>query len=103
MADLKIKEYRDHTSMRIVMEGNLDAVTTKKFETLLRSSIDGVTEIILDLDKLGYISSAGLRVLYAAQNAMNKVKGSLLICNVQPDIREVFDVTGLSGILMIKD
>ena len=98
---MKIIECREEHILRIALEGNLDAVTTPQFQTMLRTSLDGITEVVLDMDNLVYISSAGLRILYAVRNLMDKVDGKFLICNVQPDIQEVFDVTGLSGILTI--
>ncbi|MBR5109762.1 MAG: STAS domain-containing protein [Clostridia bacterium] len=96
-----ITESRIDKALRITLEGSLNAVTTPQLEALLRTSLDGITEIVFDLDKLVYISSAGLRVLYAAKNLMNKVGGNLLIYHVRPDIREVFDVTGLSKVLTL--
>jgi len=98
---MKIIKCREENTLRIALEGNLDAITTPQFQTLLRNSLDGITEVVLDIDKLIYISSAGLRILYAVRNLMDRVDGKFLICNVQPDIQEVFDVTGLSGILTI--
>ena len=59
------------------------------------------TEVTFDLEKLAYISSAGLRVLLSAQKIMNK-QGSMKICNVNSDIMEIFDVTGFVDILDIE-
>ena len=60
-----------------------------------------MTSLILDMDKLDYISSAGLRVLLSAQKEMNK-KGSMLVKNVNENIMEIFDVTGFVDILNIE-
>lgn len=98
---MKITEIRENKALRVLLEGRLDAVTTPQLEALLRTNLDGVTEIAFDLEKLVYISSAGLRVLYAAQSLMNQAGGSLVLYHVQPDIKEVFDVTGLSSVLTI--
>ena len=54
----------------------------------------------LDLEKLEYISSAGLRVLLAAQKEMNK-RGTMKIAHVGETIMEIFEVTGFSEILTI--
>ena len=53
------------------------------------------------MQKLTYISSAGLRVLLSSQKTMNK-QGSMVICNVSPEVKEIFDVTGFSDILTIE-
>ena len=60
-----------------------------------------MTSLILDMDKLDYISSAGLRVLLSAQKEMNK-QGSMLVKNVNENIMEIFDVTGFVDILNIE-
>ena len=63
--------------------------------------MDGVTLLELDFDKLEYLSSAGLRVLLAAQKAMNK-QGKMVIRHVNETIMEVFEVTGFIDILTIE-
>lgn len=70
-------------------------------EEELKRSLDGITELVFDFGKLEYISSAGLRVLLAAQKIMNK-QGSMIIKNVNDVINDVFEVTGFSDILTIE-
>lgn len=64
------------------------------------STMDGVTELVLDFAKLEYISSAGLRVLLATQKVMNK-QGSMVIKNVNEVIMDIFQITGFIDILTI--
>lgn len=84
----------------IALVGRLDTSTAPQLEAEINANLDGVTEFELDFAKLDYISSAGLRVLLAAQKIMNK-QGSMKVCNVNPEIMEVFDITGFSDILTI--
>ena len=70
-------------------------------EVELKRSISGITELIFDFAGLEYISSAGLRVLLAAQKVMNK-QGSLTIRNVNSVVMEVFEITGFVDILTIE-
>lgn len=58
--------------------------------------------MILDFDKLDFVSSAGLRVLLLIQKKSKALNGSLVIKNVKPEIQEVFDMTGFSDILTIE-
>ena len=88
-------------ALTIRLEGRLDTTTSPQLENELRTALNGVTELILDLDKLDYISSAGLRVLLSAQKVMNK-QGKMAIRNVKPEIMEIFDVTGFVDILNIE-
>lgn len=84
----------------IALVGRLDTSTAPQLEAEINANLEGVTEFELDFAKLDYISSAGLRVLLAAQKIMNK-QGSMKVCNVNPEIMEVFDITGFSDILTI--
>ena len=82
------------------LEGRLDTVTSPSLETELKDALDGVSELTLDLEKLEYISSAGLRVLLAAQKEMNK-RGKMKVTHVGETVMEIFEVTGFSDILTI--
>ena len=90
---MNINKIEKGTELIIELEGRLDPTTSQELEKELKQSIRDVTSLILDMDKLDYISSAGLRVLLSAQKEMNK-KGSMLVKNVNENIREIFDVTG---------
>ena len=70
-------------------------------EAEMKSSINGVTELILDFAALEYVSSAGLRVLLAAQKVMNK-QGKMILRHVGETVMDVFEVTGFSDILTIE-
>ena len=63
---------------------------------------NGVTVLTLDFAELEYISSAGLRVLLAAQKVMNK-QGGMVIRHVNETIMEVFEITGFSEVLTIEE
>ncbi|MBQ7160300.1 MAG: STAS domain-containing protein [Clostridia bacterium] len=82
-------------------QGRLDTTTAPELESALKEIIPGTSELVLDLEGLEYISSAGLRVLLSAQKAMNK-QGSMKLCHVNDTITEIFDVTGFSDILTIE-
>ena len=88
-------------ALEIALEGRLDTTTSPLLEKELKESIDGITELVLDFEKLEYISSAGLRVVLSAQKAMNK-QGKMTIRNVCEDIMEIFEITGFADILSIE-
>ena len=85
----------------IVLEGRLDTNTAGELETELKTVIDSVDEIVLDLEKLAYISSSGLRVLLSAQKAVAK-HGTLKLVHVNDAIMDIFDLTGFSEFLTIE-
>ena len=95
-----IKEIKNKT-LNIALEGRLDTTTAPQLEAELKQSISDNERLIFDFTKLEYLSSAGLRVLLAAQKMMDK-QGEMVICNVNDVIGEVFEVTGFSDILTIE-
>lgn len=89
------------TILNISLEGWLDTTTAPQLEAELKQSVAGKTELIFDFEKREYLSSAGLRVLMAAQKVMNKQR-KMVIRNVNDVITEVFEVTGFVDILTIE-
>ena len=98
---LNINKTKEGSKLNITVEGRLDTTTAPELEAVIRDEINGVTELVIDLDKLEYISSAGLRVLLAAQKALSKKGGHVTITNCSPEVREVFTMTGFADILEI--
>ena len=83
------------------LEGMLDTVTAPDLEKELKGSLDGIQDLVMDFEKLEYISSAGLRVLLSAQKVMTK-QGKMVIIHVNESIMEIFEVTGFADILTIE-
>ena len=84
--------------MKIV--GRMDTVTAPQVEAAFQKE-ENLKKIIFDLSELVYISSAGLRVLLAAQKKMNASGGEMLVRGSQEAVRDVFEVTGFSDILTL--
>ena len=99
---MTITKNLEGTKLTIALEGRLDTTTSPQLEAEMHPAIDDATELTIDLEKLAYISSAGLRVLLSAQKIMNK-QGKMTIKNVCPEIMDIFDVTGLVDILNIEN
>lgn len=89
----------DELTIRVT--GRLETVTAPKLEEELKTSLRGVKTLIMDLEELEYISSAGLRVLFSAQKTMSK-QGGMIVRNVNEDVMEVFEVTGSVDVLTIE-
>ena len=83
------------------LQGRLDTTTAPQLEAELKSSVTGVSDLVLDFAELEYISSAGLRVLLSAQKVMSR-QGTMVVRNVNEDIMDVFELTGFSDILTIE-
>lgn len=90
----------ENTTLSIFLEGRLDTMTAPQLERILKKEINDITELIFDFAGIEYVSSAGLRVLLAAQKVMNR-QGSMTIKHVNETVMDVFEVTGFSEILDI--
>ena len=98
---LNINKTLAEKNLTISLEGRLDTMTAPDLETQLTASLGGVENLVFDLAKLEYISSAGLRVLLSAQKTMNK-QGTMVVRNATEEVKEIFEVTGFSDILTIE-
>lgn len=98
---MNIVKISEGTTRTLALEGRLDTTTAPQLEGEVKGALTGVTELVLDFSQLEYLSSAGLRVILAAQKIMNK-QGKMVIRHVNETIQEVFEVTGFSDILTIE-
>jgi anti-sigma B factor antagonist len=91
----------------IKLDGFLDTASSpelqEKVEGISSETYDkGGFNIVFDLADVGFVSSAGLRVLLLAKKLTDRQKGKMAVINAQQSIREVFDMTGFSKILNLK-
>ena len=98
---MTIEKYRQGAELTVALEGRLDTVSAPDLDAVVKNELSGVDTFILDLKKLQYTSSAGLRVILIAQKTMNK-QGKLILKNVSEAVMEVFEMTGLSDLLTIE-
>ena len=98
---MTIEKNLNGTELTVTITGRLDTTTAPQLEAEFKQSITGVEKLVLDFASLEYLSSAGLRVLLAAQKVMNK-QGEMIIKNVNDTINEIFEVTGFIDILTIE-
>lgn len=98
---LDIKKTIENGKAFFVLAGRIDTITAPELEKEIKESVNGITELTLDMKKLDYISSSGLRVLLAAQKIMSN-QGKMTLINVGETVMEIFEVTGFSDILTIE-
>ena len=96
---IEIKKNEHETTIEIV--GRLDTITAPALDKTINEDIGDTKNLVLDVKGMEYISSAGLRVLLAAQKKMQKI-GSMKVTGVCEDVMEVFEMTGFADILVIE-
>lgn len=96
------KEVKDE-ELTIKVEGRLDTNTAPELEDSVNDDIVGIKVLNIDLKNLDYISSAGLRVILKFHKQMTSVGGTLTIFSPKDEVLDVFDMTGFSTFLNIKE
>ena len=96
---IEIKRNTQETIIELV--GRLDTTTAPALDKTINNDIEDTNNLVLDLSKLEYVSSAGLRVILGAQKKMQKV-GSMKLINVCEEVMEVFEMTGFADNLTIE-
>jgi len=84
----------------MVPEGNLDYITATEMDAADAETAKNANQLILDLSKINYIASAGLRVLLNADDLMRD-KGGLAVTNANEYVMEVLEMTGFADALTI--
>ena len=96
---IEIKRNAEETIIELV--GRLDTTTAPALDKTINEDIGDTKNLVLDIKRLEYISSAGLRVLLGAQKKLQKI-GSMKVINVREEVMEVFEMTGFADILTIE-
>ena len=96
---IEIKKLADETIIEVV--GRLDTITAPTLDKTINEDLGDTKNLVLDFKGMGYISSAGLRVLLSAQKKMQKI-GSMKVVNVCEEVMDVFEMTGFADILVIE-
>ena len=86
----------------VQLQGKVDATSAPSVEQALVGVIDqGEKRLVLDCAGLDFISSAGLRSLLLAVKKMKAAGGGISLAALQPNVKEVFDISGFSALFTI--
>ena len=97
---LNITTSNEGTVYTLTREGRVDTNTSPVLEEAINEVIGEAQKLILDFEKIAYISGAGLRVLLGAAQAMEG-KGEMVVCNLTESVQEVFELTGFNNLFNI--
>ena len=84
----------------VTADGRVDGTNARDFQSALEAVIEASDQaVILDMERLTYISSAGLRVILLAAKSLQRKDATLAICSLSDPIREIFSVSGFDQII----
>ena len=98
---MKADMNQNGAKLEITLEGELDTRSAPELDSKFQDIKASVSEIDIYMDRLTYITSAGLRILLAMEQEMEEKNGSLTLHGVNDDIMEIFEITGFDTILEI--
>lgn len=101
---MDIAQERDGDVVVVRLSGRLDSSAAPTAEERLSAALSGDSpRVAIDMSALGYISSAGLRVLLVVGKKVQQQKGKLALGGLAANVREVFTATGFDSIFTIAD
>lgn len=99
---VEIKEISEK-EFSVSIEGRVDTNSAAEFQTeLMKLATVPGADIKIDCSQLAYTSSQGLRVFLMLQKNLNSNGSKMVLLNLQPQVKEVFDITGFSNIISIQ-
>lgn len=96
---MEIKKTADGNVLVLAVSGRLETVTAPQLDAEIQAIPDDVSELLMEISELEYVSSAGLRVFLVAHKKMKSRGGSMKISGANASVKKVFDITGFSPIL----
>ncbi|MCQ2084220.1 MAG: STAS domain-containing protein [Bacteroidaceae bacterium] len=99
---MKVTINQDGNKFNVILEGRLDTTNADQFQKDIEPLMNGdKPEITLDCKAMEYTSSQGLRMFLMLQKSVNSRGGSMVMTDMNPQVKEVFDITGFSNIIKI--
>ncbi len=100
---MQFSEDKQGSVVIVGLQGRMDSNTARTVEEKMLGLIErGEHRLLVDCAELDYISSAGLRVFLATAKRLTQTKGKLVLATLNDDVKQVFDLTGISSIFQIS-
>ncbi len=98
---MEIIEKIEGSKRTLALKGRLDTNTAAELDAAVKTNLEGMDSLVLDMAELEYVSSAGLRVILSTHKVMSKLGGMTLI-NVGDTVMEVLEATGFVDVINIE-
>ena len=100
--DLQIEVRREEDVAVIILRGEVDAYTCARLrEAMIEAIEDGGANLVVDMKNVDYIDSSGLGTLVGGLKRVSERQGAIAVVCTNPQIRKVFDITGLVKVFPI--
>ncbi len=100
---MEVQIFNEGQKTKVVLNGRLDTTNADQFQKDIQPLMEGENpQIEFDCSGMEYTSSQGLRIFLMLQKSVNARKGQMVMNNMRPQVKEVFDITGFSNIIKIQ-
>ena len=99
---MEIEKKYDEKELTISVEGRIDTITSNDLEKEITDEMGNFDSLIVDFDKVDYISSAGLRLLISTQKKLKPDNIPFVIKNANDTVKEIFRMSGFDKLLKIE-
>ena len=94
--------HKEGTVLTVQTGGSLDSAAAPEFSSQLEQELDGISTIVMDLEQVDYIASAGLRVLLKSEQEMEERGGGMKLIHVNENVLEVLQLTGFLDFVTLE-
>jgi len=99
---MNLKETTTDRAVIIEIEGRLDTTNFSQLENKIMGNVDaGKINILVDCSDMDYVSSSGLRIFLMSLKKITSLNGQFVLCGLQENIREIFEISGFTSIFRI--
>lgn len=99
---MEVSSERDGSALVVAVDGRIDGSNSQEFQDRFEEVIeDGDRSVVLDMGKLTYISSSGLRATLLLARRLQRQQAKFAICSLSPSIKEVFEISGFDRIIQV--
>ena len=99
---MTIQTNYDGTTATLEIEGRVDTMTSPQLQQAVLQAFQSAKKVVLDFDRVTYISSAGLRVLLIGQKTAQSKQMSMVLKNVGQTVKNVLDMVGFTSVMTIE-
>ncbi len=101
---MKISQEATGEGVKIVLQGELTLQTYVQLEDVLKQAVESKSKnVVVDMRKVDYVDSSGLRLLVDYHHQFSYLQGKLVLSEVTPSVRKVIEVTHLNQVFTIQD
>ncbi|MCR5773936.1 MAG: STAS domain-containing protein [Lachnospiraceae bacterium] len=97
-----IEEITQDGTLQLNVEGNIDTINSPEFQDAVLKAFQKSNNVVINMEKVSYLASAGLRALMLGSKTASSKGGTLVVINVQQSVADVFRVTGFDKVLDIR-